>query len=358
MKKTAIALVLLSLAALSNMARAADTKVHGRVYSNWMLDQTEGSDDANEFGISRAYVTVKSKLSDYTSVRITTDLKVIDDRYDIILKYAYLDWKPAFAEGRLKVRFGLQPTLYIDNMNKLWGRRYLAKTVGDARKFLTSSDMGVGAHLGLGQKSKYGFVSLTVFNGTSYSHVGEVNKQKDFNAVAVLSPLTDNDQLKKSKLIAQFYSGTQNEETGEVMIDTNLVNVATSDWKRQIVSVGGLLAYNGTVDAGFDANFTTMGEGYDEEEVKMSGISFFGTLYLDALAQNTPALRTLNLFGRVDIYDPNTDMDDDGETEIIAGIECSPVKGVKASVNYRTTSFQDDTEETEKALYLNTLVKF
>ncbi|MDH4155916.1 MAG: hypothetical protein OEW00_01390, partial [candidate division Zixibacteria bacterium] len=337
---------------------AADTKVNGRVYSNWMMDLTDGADSFNEFTVSRAYVTVRSKLSEYTSVRITTDLRTIDNVYDIILKYAYLDWKPAFADNYATLRFGLQPTLYVDHMNNLWGRRYLEKTTGDLNKFLTSSDMGASVMVGLGQNSRYGVASLAVFNGTSYSEVQELNKQKDINAFIMINPLESNPRLKNSAFMAQYYRGTQNEAIEEVevisedLLDTTTVPTNVSDWKRELISVGGLLAYNGTIGAGFDLNFTTMGTGPADDAVSKSAISFFGTLYMDALAESAPLLRTLNLFGRVDMVDPDTDTDDDGKTLIIAGVECAPIKEVKASVNYRTTSFQDDSEDTKSMLYL------
>ena len=34
-------------------------------------------------------------------------------------------------------------------MNKLWGRRYLEKTIGDHRQFLTTSDLGAGLMVNL-----------------------------------------------------------------------------------------------------------------------------------------------------------------------------------------------------------------
>ncbi len=363
--KKYLTVLALSAALLSSASlQAADTKVNGRVYSNWMMDLTDGADSYNEFAVSRAYVTVKSKLSDYTSARVTTDLRTIEDKYDIILKYAYLDWKPAFASNHATLRFGLQPTPYIDAMIKLWGRRYLVNTAGDLAKFLTSSDMGASVIVGLGEKSRYGLVSLAVLNGASYTEVQELNKQKDINAFVMVTPLESNPHLEKSVLVAQYYRGTQNEAIEETevisedLLDTTMVPTEASDWKRELMSVGGLLTYNGTVDVGFDLNFTTQGNGPVDDEVRKNVISVFGTLYLDALAESAPMLRTLNLFGRMDMVDPNTDTDDDGKTLIIAGVECAPVKGVKASVNYRTTSFQDDSEDTESMLYLNTLVMF
>ena len=78
MKKIAIAMMVVFLLATAAGSDAAETKVNGRLYAHWMMDLSDGADSYNEFGLSRAYVTVKSKLSDYTSVRITTDLRSAD----------------------------------------------------------------------------------------------------------------------------------------------------------------------------------------------------------------------------------------------------------------------------------------
>ena len=354
-------LVLLATLVSAGSLMAAETTVNGRLYGHWSYDMTDGADGMNEFGLGRAYLTVNSKLSDFTSVRITTDLResTIDDngklqtRYYVIIKYGYLDWTPAFANKVLKLRFGLQPTPYVDFQNKLWGRRYLAKTVGDMQKFLTTSDAGVSAHLALGEKGKYGSLALAVFNGTSYSDLGEENKQKDFNFFAQVNPFTGSEDLKKSALVAQYYKGTKN----MTFDDTTLAG----DYKNDIVSVGALLAYRGLLDIGADLNWHTEGQRVDTTrtttEMKENGASFHGTIYLGELAKSVDALKTLNLFGRYDLFDPNTDGDNDAEKLLIVGVECCPTKGFKASVNIRSTSFDDDST-TEKQLFVNTLLKF
>lgn len=353
-KANILMLVTLLVVMMSTTAFSGDTKVNGRLYAHWMLDKTDGADNANEFGIGRAYVTVKSKLSDYTSLRITTDVKETEidgkTRYDVILKYGYFDWKPAFAKSALTVRFGLQPTPYIDMMNKVWGRRYLEKTVIDLNKFLTSSDLGVGAYVGLGEKGKFGEAGLVVFNGTSYSNLGEENKQKDFNFYTVLTPFVDNLDLKKSTIVGQYYYGFQNEMIPD--------SVEATDYKNQIFSVAGNLAYQQLFNLGGELNFVTTGNGFGAEDTKATGFSFFGTLYLEQLLVNSPAFRTLNLFGRIDLLDPDTDVDDNGETLSIFGVECAPVKGFAASVNYRHLNFDDENETAEKGLFFNTLFKF
>jgi len=355
MKRSVLALAMAAVLALPVLVNAAETSVHGRVFAHWYMNRTDGANDANEFGLGRAYITLKSKLSEFTSVRVTTDLRENVDQdsatqYDIILKYGYIDWKPEFAKDVLVLRLGLQPTPYIDYMNKLWGRRYLSKTVGDLRKYLTTSDLGASANVGLGERGKIGSVVLAVFNGTSYSSLGEENKQKDINGYVQLTPFTNNPDLKRSAIVAQIYHGVQNELIPD--------SASGSDYKNQLISAGGLLAYRQTVDVGVDLNWHTTQDGPGMAEVKESGLSFFGTFYLADLVTETSPLRTLNVFGRVDLNDPNTDVEDDGNTLLIAGVECAPVKGFKASVNYRTTSYQDDAKATEKLVYLNTLFDF
>lgn len=354
MRLKSIVLFVVAFVTVAGSVQAADTKVGGRMYGTWMYDLSDGADGANEFSLDRTYLDVKSSLSEWTSARLTSDLKETDidgkTRYEVIIKYGFFDWKPQFAQKRLTVRFGLQPTMYIDNQNGMWGRRYLSKTVGDLNKFLTTSDLGASAIVGLGKKGELGSITLGVFNGTSYSDLGEANKQKDVNGVVMLKPLTSNPDFSRTTLTGQFYHGVQNMPIPD--------SISGSDWKRQIASMGGLLAYRHTVDVGVDLNFATMGNGAGAAETKSTGHSFFGTLYFqDMVAEDSP-LRTLNIFGRVDLLDPNTDVENDASTLLIAGVECAPTKGFKASVNYRADKPEDDALQTTKGLYVNTLFKF
>jgi len=352
MRKIAIGLLVIFALATTASVFAADTKVNGRVYAHWMMDLSDEADSFNDFGLSRAYVTVGSKLSDYTSVRITTDLRESAwfEGYTIILKYAYFDWKPAFGHGVATFRFGLQPTHYISSMNELWGRRYLEKTVGDLHGFLTTSDLGAGLMINLGEEGRIGNIAANVWNGTSYMDIEELNKHKDFSGFLILTPLSENDDLKRTALMGQVYFGTQNRE-----ID---IDEAASDWDRLLLSFGGMLGYRNTLDLGADINMYSLGRGPGIDDLKRSGFSFFGTLYLEDIVADGSPLRTLNFFGRMDMYDPNTEVDDNGNTLVIGGIECVPVNGFRASVNLRSKSYQAEDVDSDTYLFLNTLFEF
>ena len=87
-----IFVILVCFLAAPSAVQSDDTKVSGRLFSYWGMDLTDGSASANEFGLGRAYLPIKSQLSDFTSLRITTDLRQPEDadghtQYNIMLKY-------------------------------------------------------------------------------------------------------------------------------------------------------------------------------------------------------------------------------------------------------------------------------
>ncbi len=125
MRRFVMVMVVFGLMATGMNANSAETTVGGRIYAHWMMDMTDGADSYNDFGLSRVYIDVKSKLSDYTSARATADIRETDgfDGYNIILKYGFLDWKPKFANKVMTFRFGLAAhSLY----------RYYERPVGTA----------------------------------------------------------------------------------------------------------------------------------------------------------------------------------------------------------------------------------
>ena len=150
MRKSLIFAVMF-IAILAVSVSAGETTVKGTMFSHWMMDITDGADSFNDFGMTRSYITAKSKLSERTFARLTTDLRELSgyDGYSIILKYAYFDWSPTFGQDKFLIRFGLQPTYYIALTYKAWSKGYIERTVSDKTHFLTSSDLGASFTLKL-----------------------------------------------------------------------------------------------------------------------------------------------------------------------------------------------------------------
>jgi hypothetical protein len=369
-----LSVIIVATAILSANAFAVETSIKGTIYANWMMNLSKNAKNYNAFTVDRAYFGAESKLSDYTFMRITFDIrperfftpatKVIDSAGDtvtvpslsaysgfpIILKYAYAEWKIKPIAQYFKLRLGLQPTAYLNYAETAWMRRYIAKMVIDQNSWISTSDFGISAVATLGPQGKLGEAELSVLNGTKYSDIVENNRNKDFNLAAKINPLYNNANFDQVSLFAQYYGGTQN-----VAI---VAPVTGSDWKKQIISFGGKLAYQKWVDVDFDLNFQTIGQGTGRTELKQQGLSFFGNLYLNGIVPSSSLFRTLVLFGRVDKYDPNTKTDNDGNTLTIAGIECSPVKGIRGSIGYKETSYQANGVNPAKFLFFNTEFKF
>ncbi len=353
---------------------AAETSLKGMAFADWMMDMSEDANNYNRFAISRAYITAFSKFSDYTSVQITADIKpdlfktpetvVIDNDgdsvvipaqdvskgYPFLLKFAYGDWKIKPIEDLLKLRIGLQPTMYLAFADELWKRRYIERNVYDIADWLSTADLGASAHLSLGEKERLGTAGLAVFNGTKFSDISEKNKNKDINLFAKLTPLRENEDFSSLTLIAQYYMGTQNQSIAE--------SEDAADFKNNIISAGGRVGYRNLFDICFDANFRTYGAGTGNEDIKSNAISSWVDIYLNELAPEAKLLKTLVLFGRYDMYDPNTDVDEDGYNLLFAGLECAPVKGVKAALNYRQTDYQNEALKDNKYLFLSTEFNF
>ncbi len=347
------ALVLVALAV--SIPLAAETKLEGRVFGSWSLNMTEGADSYNKFGLDRSYITAKSKISEYTSAVVTFDLKEknsdVDNGYYIILKYGYLDWQPEFASGYLNVILGLQSVKYIGFAdNNVWKRRYIIRTVGDFNKFRSSADLGATFNFKLGEQGKWGEAALSVFNGASYSDVVEKNKQKDINLFLALKPFTDDPEWGNSALAGQFYSGTQNIAFGD--------SLEGEDYGRKIFSIAGSLANSDRFDLGVDLNWQTLGQGQGIADLSQFAHSFIASLHLRKFVGENSLLRTLNFFGRYDAFDYNTEIDDDGHSMYIIGMECAPSKNIKASLNYRTIDYQESGKNSDEFLSLNTDLKF
>jgi hypothetical protein len=350
---------------LNNTAQAAETKVEGRIYATWWMymNDTVFVDDGvavdrggyNQFSLDRSYMTMKSKLSDYTSVNITGDLRATSgfSGYDLILKSGYANVIMPFYQP-LSLTLGLQPTKYPEFVDGVvWQRRYMEKNIGDRFGFLTTSDLGATINHNFGEKAKNGWAGLSIWNGTSYTSVTDNNNNKDINLYAAIKPLANNPDFQETAIGGQIYLGTQNE-----VFDTTM---DAGDYKRQIVSFGGKFNYKGYFDIGADYWMNTLGQGPSPaEDLKQNAMMLFGALYLKNLVSETSMLRTLDFIARYDLYDPNTDSDagENNENQIILGVECTPMSGVNASINYRTIGFEDSDLDSQNYLYFNTEFRF
>ncbi len=194
----------------------------GKIFMDWtsnMESKADGvaQDDAyQKFNISRVSLTWKKKFNDVFSIRITSDVlatessdDALDDetgavdvagndvdlehshdpdhsKYDLYLKYAYLQIKKKFGDLEVKSMVGLTKTASIGFIDDdLTGTRYINKNFLDNSKSLIMNKDGKGvsldnsADLGINLTFKYARLvelSTCYVNGEGYK---EVSVKKD-----------------------------------------------------------------------------------------------------------------------------------------------------------------------------------
>jgi hypothetical protein len=341
--KLILGLMLVLVGLYGSFVFAADTKVSGEVYAFYANDLTQNGHGKgyNKFDLSRAYLTVKSTLSPEVSVRLTADVASMGtDTRQIYLKYAYLDWNIEKVIPYSTIRFGLQQTGWIDYMNKVWGRRYVAKTLMDEYKALSSADYGVSYIVEF--PKGYGHGSVQVLQGPGYKGTEE-NRYKDISAFVFFRPLMQIPDLAASMVGGYCYKGFSDKPD------------ITSDNKKDRVAGLASLAYGGIVKLSGEYfmswDRTTPG---DTEDLKKDGISVYGDVRFP-MTKST-FLKKMALVGRYDLYDKEKDTDDNEKEYLIAGVEWEIVEGFNLMPNFQREKMKN--EDAQDTFVVNALFAF
>ena len=306
-------------------AQSASDKIGGLVFYDYSY-QMNKEEDNNEFELRRVYFTYTRALSDRIVYKFQTDVGRTgnDDRLTAYLKNAKVDWKTAAGT----ITIGLQGMNIFNVQEKNWGYRFIEKSAMDQRTFASSADLGIGFARSF---SKNVHFSLLATNGRGYKH-------------------SENDSYKKVSTQLFYGSkkivGKDGYNVGVILTYEPYDLAGDAGVKtKQSKSVTGVFAgmTKGKVRIGADYDLLK-DNGLD---ITKSIISVYGIL---AVQPN------LNLFARFDQWDPNTTIDDDGESYIIAGVDYLPVKGFYIAPNFRLINPQIG--DVVKMVKVNFQVKF
>ncbi len=269
-----------------------------RIYTNFHNTWTDGESQP-AFEIQRAYLGYKHKFSQKLSGQLILDVgdpKVGGLKMTAYLKNAFMQYK----SGPLTVKAGMIGLYQFKLQEDLWGGRYLYKSFMDEHKFGPSADLGLFV--------KYDFLDflsadLTIANGEGYKLV-QADSLLKYSGGITLSPLEGLDIRASYDFMGRdsaqqtmaFYAGYTGEQIG----------------------------------FGAEYNYQLNHQMIDEHN--LSGLSFYGWYQMD----------NFRFFGRYDdlsspVIGSDTDpwnYGKDGQL-IIAGIEYSPVKGIKITPNYQ-----------------------
>lgn len=192
MKKQVISLLTVGLVAASTAAANAFS-IEGTIFADYSSYSTnyftaaQGTsidnklEKLNGFHYTRAYLTVKDKISDEVSVKLTLDQNNLTvptipasstglpatassiTENNVFVKNAFADIKVAdFAN----IQGGLVPTPWIGYEESLWSYRYVSSVLVDKNGAITSADLGANLYGSFGDS---GFsYNLGMYNGEGY----------------------------------------------------------------------------------------------------------------------------------------------------------------------------------------------
>lgn len=102
--------------------------------------------NANNFDVTRAYLTMQGKFADGIGVRVTADVdgrKAATNQLSYRLKYAYVTWQPN-GKGPLTFKIGEIHTPWVDWEENLNDYRFQGTMPMERAGYLSSSDFGAG----------------------------------------------------------------------------------------------------------------------------------------------------------------------------------------------------------------------
>ena len=191
-------------------------KVGGTLFLDYTWTQEPQVRDADgnlvqgsAFNLGRAYVNVTGQIHHLLSFRVTPDVvretgsgSSLSGSYTLRIKYAYVqlnldDWMPRGSW----VRFAVQPTPYIEFIEGIYRYRFQGPILADREGFLSSSDLGLSAHVNF--PGNFGDVHVGVYNGEGYNR-SEANDQKAFQARLSVRPFPQASVLRGLRLTG-FY---------------------------------------------------------------------------------------------------------------------------------------------------------
>jgi len=282
----AVALSALTASAVRAQAQQApQVSVTGVVYTQYQYTDAPIAAKST-FDMTRAYVNVLGRFSNGITTRLTTDiLPSTNGSQNVRLKFAYAAWTPTGSS--LTYKLGMIHTPFVDFEETLWDYRMQGTIAVDRNGAMTAADIGVGVDGHWNGERING--QLTIVNGEGYGG-GVQDFRKDVQARVSVRLQPTNDNSRVGGLRATGYAGIGKATGG-------------ADRNRYL----GMVSYRTN-------QYTVAGEfvSIKDGALTRSIISAFGVYHLSPPSK-------IALIARVDLFDPNTSVANDGNTRIIAG---------------------------------------
>jgi hypothetical protein len=270
---------------------APQLTISGVAYAQYNYN-ISGDLHVNAFDVTRTYINFNGKFGGGVSTRITPDIyRNADGSAAYRLKYGYVAYAP--GAGKTVYKFGMIHTPWVSREEDIWDYRMQGGIATERANYLSSSDLGVSVDTRVASDRLD--LSFGIYNGETYKKA-ETDQRKDFMARASLLISATDDASAAGGLRL----------TGFAMIGRP---AGGGNRDRYI----GMLSYKSKLFtlAGEYAVVTDSSTTAPTPETNGSVISVFGVY-------RVPNSKVAFL-ARLDQIDPNTDLDNDANTRVIAG---------------------------------------
>ncbi len=328
MKKTVLILMFMTgmISATKSQEKSSGFKPHGKplalIFTNFHNDFIESS-MYPAFEITRAYLGYEYNFSPEWYAKVVFDVGdpgVGKHEMSAFLKNAYVK----YTKSRFTAYFGMIATTQFKVSEKIWGYRYIEKSFQDAYGFNASADLGFNLEYDF---TDFLSADFSVVNGEGY---------KKIQGDSLLRPAAGITLTPVKTITARVYADYMGKDVKQKSLAT-------------------FLAYTGKkLIAGAEYN-------YQWNMDMVAGHDVYGTSFFLSWKPTSK----IKLFGRFDDLNSSASdgeiqpwqIDDDGQL-FMAGLEYSPLKGVKFAPNYRLWNPENESFPTINSLYLNCELKF
>ncbi len=297
-------------------------KPFARIYTN---ANTQISEQKNEtaFQITRAYFGYEYNMSRNFSAKINLDFGDPESgkfQHTAYLKYAYLN----FRNKNFNIYFGMIKTSLFEIQEKIWGHRYILKSFQDEYKFESSADIGISLAYKINEIIS---VDAIMVNGEGYKSV-QLDSTYRGGAGITITPL-------QSLILRGYFDYEKKDEA--------LINIAT------------FIGYStDAISAGLEFNIEKNNK--YEKDHNLTGYSAYASYRLN---------KWFEIFGRYDNLTSNKltgaidpwNISNDGQL-FLAGVQFSPVKGIKLAPNYKGWLPSADGSSLISWIYMNAEINF
>ena len=311
-------------------AQAPTVTVGGVAYAQYQYQLKDSANHINNFDVTRAYINVIGKFAYGIGTRVTADIfRSTDGSLSYRLKYAYATWTP--EKSALTFKLGQMHTPWLDWEEHLWDYRMQGQMAVERGGYMSSSDFGAGVD------GNWGFdkvnMQLGVYNGENYNKAPGDQRKDLMGRVSVRLAGTDEGGRDGGLRLTGY--GQVGKPNGG---GTRQRYIGMLSYRSKVVTLAAELA--STKDSVIPAVTTPPTAATPEKSGRV--VSVFGVLRIPK--------SKFSIIGRVDATDPNTSVDNDRQTRVIAGLSYTMSSNLRVMLDLDNVSYQTTPTPAQEAV--------